>query len=606
MTFPSSFHGICFRLVILFLPLGLLAGCQTSYTDPAERSESHPSESVGQVDFENYEYSSQDKLLTDILAGEIANEQGQQARALEFLSRAAMNSRDRQLIMQAFQLAIETKDYERAIELATLYLEIDPDNPRGSIMLANPYFKLGKTDEAIEIIRKGILALSREDFATLRATAVFLSSQPGGAMLEDYLAHMRQYDDDARIILVSAQLAFQLDNRERFSELIDETLSLDPDWESPAVLKLSAMIEQDSDSVLTYAREHLARFPEQKLFRITYADVLINMDFEDLALAQARLILEDDPEYLDALIMAGSLLFEQDSDESRPLLQKYIELGGIDPQAVFYLSEMAKREKDYREALNQLYSIGTNSRFYLEARIRIGRIYEERDGTEAGIKYLDGIAIQGQSELLRIVLEKDRMYQDVGNYEESRALLDDILYREPENARLLYRRGLLFSNMDLLDLHEIDMRKVIELEPDNAYAYNALGYVLADKTDRLEEAYDLISHAMELRPDDPYIIDSLGWVYYRLGNNELAIQYLTEASELLWDAEIVAHLGEVLWINDQRQEASELWDRALEDFPDHPVLNETVERLREVNSGILSLSTRQYAQNIKFWQRMIA
>lgn len=606
MTFLSSIHGIYFRLVMLILSLGLLAGCQVSTTESGEEPEPPSSGSSAQASFESYPYSLQDNLLTDILAGEIAIEQGQQADALEFLSRAAANSRDKRLVLQAFQLAIETEDYQQAIKLAELYREVEPDNPRGHIMLSNANFRLGKTGDALEIIRESILALSEDDYFTLRSTAMFLSGQPGETILDDYLAHMEQYPDDAGISLVAAQLAFQVEDWERFSEQIDKTLRLIPDWETPAVLKLSVMIEQGHDTALTYAREHLTEFPEQKLFRITYADLLINIDFEDLALAQAKQILEDDPDYLDALIMAGSLLFNKDNDESGPLLQKYIELGGIDPQAVFYLSEIAKQDKDYREALNRLYSIGTSNRFYLEARIRIGRIYEERDGTEAGIKYLDGIAIRDQSELLRIVLEKDRMYQDVGDYEESRALFDDILLREPDNARLLYRRGLLFANMDLLDLHEIDMRKVIELESDNAYAYNALGYVLADKTDRLEEAYDLINHAMELRPNDPYITDSLGWIYYRLGKNELAIQYLTEASELLWDAEIAAHLGEVLWVTDQREEANELWDRALEDFPDHPVLNETVERLREANSGAVSISNEQYVQNMSHSQRLVA
>ncbi|MCY4218806.1 MAG: hypothetical protein OXE56_06005 [Gammaproteobacteria bacterium] len=582
MTYLTHIHGINLRLVLLLCSLGLLSGCQVSSTNPNEDNGSYESEGSEHIDYDNYEYSVQDKLLTDILAGQIANEQGQKNEALDFLTRAAVNSKNKQLIEQAFHLAIETEYYQHAIRIAKLFQEIEPDNHRGGgIMLANPHFRLGNTDDALEIIRQTILAISQDDFFSLRSIATFLSSQPNEKILNDYQEYMGQHSDDARITLVAAQLAYHEENWTQFSDLIDQTLSLDPDWEAPAVLKLSVMVEQSPYSVLTYAREHLTKYPEQKLFRITYADVLINMNFENLALIQAREILKNDPDYLDALIMAGSLQFDNNNSESRTLLSRYIELGGIDPQAIFLLSEIAKKDKDYKEALNQLYSIGTNNQFYLEARLRIGRIYEERDGTEAGIKYLDGISIQGQSELFQIVFEKDRMYQDVGDFEESRALLDDLVQREPDNSRLLYRRGLLFSNMDLLDLHEIDMRKVIELEPENAYAYNALGYVLADKTNRYEEAYDLINRAMELRPNDPYITDSLGWVYYRLGNNELAIQYLTEASELLWDAEIAAHLGEVLWITDQREEANDLWDRALEDFPDHPILNETIKRLRE-------------------------
>ncbi len=591
MTFLTHIHGINLRLVMLLCSFVLMSGCQIAPTDSNDENEPSLSESPKNIAYEDYEYSIQDKLLIDILAGQIAHEQGLQAEALDFLTRAAVNSRDKRLIVQAFQLAIETEHHEHAIRMAKLFREIEPENNRGSIMLATAYFRLGKTNDALGVIRESILAISRDDFLTLQSTAAFMSSQPNENILIDYQEYMGQYADDARIIMVAAQLAFQEEHWTKFSDLIEQTLDLDPDWETPAVLKLSVMVEQEPYSILTFAREHLAQFPDQKLFRITYADILINMDFENLALLQARQILKSDPNYLDALIMAGTLLFEENSTESKSLLNRYIEQGGIDPQAVFLLSEIAKQDKDYKEALNQLYSIGTNNRFYLEARLRIGRIYEERDGIEAGIKYLDGISIQDRSDLFRIVFEKDRMYQDVGDFEQSRSLLDDLVQREPDNARLLYRRGLLFSNMDLLDLHEIDMRKVIELEPENAYAYNALGYVLADKTDRLEEAYDLINHAMKLRPNDPYITDSLGWVYYRLGNNELAIQYLTEANKLLWDGEIAAHLGEVLWVTGQRERANDIWDRALEDFPDHPALKETVERLRGAKSDVVLISS---------------
>ena len=594
MTDLSLFYGIKFRLAMLILSLGLLAGCQTPSTVSVEESETLVSETGEQSGFGDYQYSPEDQLLTDILAAGIAIQRGKKEEALEYLSRAAEQSEDKRLIMQTFQLAIEMESYQQAISLAHLFRDIEPDNPRAGIMLADVHFKLGQMDEALENIRESILSLSENDFFVLRAVVIFLSGQSSQTILDDYLTHAKQYPDDARVTMVAAQLAYQVEDREQFSRLIDETLSLDPDWEEAAVMKLNAMTETGSDSVLDYARQHLAEFAEHKMFRIEYANHLIHLGFEELALAQANLILQQDPNYLDALIMAGSLQFDRDHAKSRDFLKRYLELGGVDSQAIFYLSEIAKQEKSYKEALNRLYAIGNDNGFYLEARIRIGRIYEERDGVEAGIRYLDGIAIHDQSELMQIMFEKDRMYQDAGEYEKSRALFDDMLARDPDNTRVLYRRGLLFANMDLLDLHEMDMRKLIELEPDNAYAYNALGYVLADKTDRLQEAYELINIAMELRPDDPYITDSLGWIYYRLGDNELAIQYLTEASEILWDAEIAAHLGEVLWITDERQKANELWDRALEDFPDHPVLNETIQRLREINSQAISNLMLQY------------
>jgi Flp pilus assembly protein TadD len=130
----------------------------------------------------------------------------------------------------------------------------------------------------------------------------------------------------------------------------------------------------------------------------------------------------------------------------------------------------------------------------------------------------------------------------------------------------------------LVDKHEADMRRLIELEPDNAHAYNALGYTLADQTDRLDEALVLIERALVLLPEDPFILDSLGWVHYRLGNNDLAREYLQRAIDLRMDAEIAAHLGEVLWMDGERDQARTVWQRGHEDDPDNSVLRETLRK----------------------------
>ena len=130
-------------------------------------------------------------------------------------------------------------------------------------------------------------------------------------------------------------------------------------------------------------------------------------------------------------------------------------------------------------------------------------------------------------------------------------------------------------------LHESDLRKLISMEPDNAHAYNALGYTLADQTDRYQEALELIEKALELKPNDPFIMDSMGWVQYRLGNHQLAIDYLERAFDIREDAEIAAHLGEVLWIVGDRQRAEAVWNRALEQAPANDVLLGTIRKLKQ-------------------------
>ena len=126
---------------------------------------------------------------------------------------------------------------------------------------------------------------------------------------------------------------------------------------------------------------------------------------------------------------------------------------------------------------------------------------------------------------------------------------------------------------------EQDLRKIIEANPDSGHALNALGYTLADRTDRYQEAYDYLQRAIALLPNDPAVLDSMGWIKYRLGDYEESLDYLRRAYKLNTDPEIASHLSEVLWISDQREEARDIWQRAIEQAPDNEYLLDVKERL---------------------------
>ena len=197
--------------------------------------------------------------------------------------------------------------------------------------------------------------------------------------------------------------------------------------------------------------------------------------------------------------------------------------------------------------------------------------------------HLPGVRGSGQPLL---ILEQDLLYRDYEKFDQAKGILDDALQSRPSNPDLLYNRGLLAAEMDLLEVHEQDMRTLIEIQPENAHAYNALGYTLADQTERFDEAFELITKALELAPDDPFILDSMGWVHYRKGNFEEAINYLRQALASKEDAEIAAHLGEVLWLSGSKEEAREIWKLGKEWGPENATLIETLERLTPDDSSI--------------------
>jgi tetratricopeptide (TPR) repeat protein len=158
------------------------------------------------------------------------------------------------------------------------------------------------------------------------------------------------------------------------------------------------------------------------------------------------------------------------------------------------------------------------------------------------------------------------------------AVYEEGLTAFTDNEELLYSRSLTAEKMGRIDMMEQDLKRILQRDPNNARALNALGYTLADRTDRYQEAYGYIERAFKQRPDDIAILDSMGWVLYRLGRLDEAQEYLRRAAAQIRDGEIAAHLGEVLWAAGKRDEARQIWEEALKFAPDHEVLQQTIQR----------------------------
>ena len=176
------------------------------------------------------------------------------------------------------------------------------------------------------------------------------------------------------------------------------------------------------------------------------------------------------------------------------------------------------------------------------------------------------------------------MLMDEGFLDEAGTVLNNAVGAFPNNIQLLFLRSVYSQEINDLTTMEVDLRKIIQLNPNSPVAYNSLGYYLADRSDRIEEAYELIQRAVELAPNDPAIIDSLGWVQYRLGLYDEARKNLDKAYELYPDHEVAAHLGEVLWVMGEKSAARAVWRKALESQPDSEYIRSAMERLTSDSS----------------------
>jgi len=256
-----------------------------------------------------------------------------------------------------------------------------------------------------------------------------------------------------------------------------------------------------------------------------------------------------------------------------------IRLNEREGEAQYYLGRIYENRKQYDIAIDWYQQVHVGD-YQFDARLRIADMLGLSGQIDEAIEHLDAMLDGSQSNgsLVRIYVAKGELLRLARRYEESMAVFNTALEIVPGNSDLLYARALVAERLGQIDQLEEDLKFILKTEPDNAHALNALGFTLADQTDRYEEAHVYLKRAIEIMPDDPAIIDSLGWVHYRLGDYDEAIRLLRMALSRFDDAEIAAHLGEVLWVVGKQEEARGIWQKALKKTPDAPVLLKVMQR----------------------------
>jgi tetratricopeptide (TPR) repeat protein len=191
---------------------------------------------------------------------------------------------------------------------------------------------------------------------------------------------------------------------------------------------------------------------------------------------------------------------------------------------------------------------------------------------------LQSLSPQNDAQRVQILQSEAQLMREAKDYQESFDILKRALDVQPDQPELLYDVALAAEKIDRIDIVEVNLRRLIVLKPDHAQAYNALGYTLADRTDRLTEARGYIEKALKLSPEDPFILDSMGWVEYRLGHLSQGQQYLERAFQQRPDPEIAAHLGEVMWAKGDKPGAEKVWRDALRDNPENDELQKVIKK----------------------------
>ncbi len=522
--------------------------------------------------------------MYDILLGEIAGQRGDIATATTALGRAARKTRDPRLAERATLAAMYAKRPKEALAFARLWVEVAPDDPEAREALASVLLEQDRPAEA-RLHFERILAIEAQrnnvDQAYMRIATVLGRQRNRTAALEIMESLVRKHPDAPSAQFAMAHLAVRVGDLDTADAAIDKVLALKPDWEDAALFKGRVLVSQkDPVRAQTFYDRFLSRHPSATSVRVSYARYLIDQKQWEKALEQFKRVVSEAPNDADAVYAVGLLSLQTNHiGEAKKYLTRALELRPHNEQAKLYLGQAAEQEKHWDETIKWYRAVQPGEHFF-EAQARIGVVMAKRGDLEGARRYLHAIKTRNDEQKVQLALAEEQVLRDVKQYREALHVLNTALESVAGDKDLLYARALVAEKLGMLDLAESDLRAILAKDPKNVHALNALGYTLADRTNRFEEAKTLLRQALTLKPDDPFILDSVGWLNYRMGNNAESVKYLRRALSIRNDAEISAHLGEVLWVMGDHNGAETVWSRALRETPDNEALLDAIKKFK--------------------------
>ena len=519
-------------------------------------------------------------VLYEYLLAEIALQRGSAGLAAQTLVDLAKSTRDPRIARRATEVGAFARLPDLAIDAARIWHDTDPGSAQALQTLTSLLVNARRIEEAEPFLAKLMAADAAAAARAFLQMARFLSGNPDKAAnlrLVQRLASAHARLPEAHFAL--AQAAYAANDETLALEQVRRASELRPEWENAALFEAQVLLRSQPDAAAARLAAFLEKHPESREVRLNYARVLVGAKRYADARAEFGRLLAAYPDDQGVIYAVGLLAVQlKDFDSAEANLKRLLELNYRDPNAVRYtLGQIAEERKNYGAA-QEWYAQVTRGEHFLASRLRYAQTLARQGRLDDARSYLRGVGEAASAQKTQLTIAEAQLLRDANQHNEAFSLLGKALEVQPEQPDLLYDFALTAEKLERFDVLEANLKKLIQVKPDYAHAYNALGYSFAERNTRLDEARGLIEHALELAPEDSFIIDSMGWLYYRMGDLAKAAEYLNRAWQGRPDAEIGAHLGEVLWMSGERSKAEVVWKEAGESNPENEVLRKTIRR----------------------------
>ena len=563
--------------------LGLtLAGCAslTGTEEAPAKSETvaagektEPQPPVEYADFEP-------ETLYLLLSAEIAAQRGRYDITLVNYLKAAKQSRDQVVIERAMRIAQSLNGDNAQKQLAELWLDIDPDNLQAHRISAIQAVKGNDLQTAIHHMERIMDQGGDADFDSLAAMAANLPPEQQQELLALYNEMSDRHPDTpeleysiALLLKVTGQPQQALD---RLEPLLQENANF-----QPAIILKGDLLYQtgQKSSALDYLLTNTRRFPGNRQMGTLYGRMLINEGELQAAQDEFNRLVKRYPDTPGLRLSHALVALENgQTDLARQELTQLAEQGHHTSEANYYLGRIEDQASNTEQAIGYYQSVEQGN-YYFPALARASSLLAENGQLEDAIDRIRRLREANPRQAENFWLLEVNLLLDQEQQQQALSTATAALEEHPDNIEIRYARAMLYDGIGQPAYAEADLKQIIEQEPENAVALNALGYILTTRTDRLREARGYIEKALRLDPNNPAILDSMGWVLFLEGQLEPALEYLSRAWAAFPDPEVAAHYGEALWMNGAEEQARIIWQEGLEQDSNHEVLRETIDRL---------------------------
>lgn len=521
------------------------------------------------------------EIIFNALAGEISMQRGEYELAYQHQLQTAMLAGDAAAAERAAKIAVVIKRSDLALQAVKQWIKLDPNNLAGRQRAVIQYLEAGDKEQAFAQM-EAILAISKAsgENGYIPVMAVLSKWKDRGVAMELMRRFQAAHAEDPEAGYALSLMSMIWRDYPQAEADLRQVIATQPNW-SKGVILLSRLrkLQDDGDGAVQELTRALSRMPNDVSLNLALARLQVELNEYQKGYDQFLIAHRLAPDDTDVVYSLGVLAVQlKKFDAARGYFEQLLEMGSRADDAAYYMGRIEEFGGRPQQAINW-YKRVAGGDFRLEAMVRVAQVQADVGNYREALEWVTNMRIQMPEQSVQFYLLEARILAQHSSSSEVFDLYARALEAHPDDDDLLYARGLYAAEIGRMDIVERDLRLVIEHDPNNADALNALGYTYADRSMHFQEAHQLISRALQLKPDSPAILDSMGWLQFRMGNLESALDFLKRAFTIMPDGEIGAHLGEVLWMMGDKSGAEKIWQHILEQDPDNKHVTETRDRL---------------------------